>query len=52
MLDYSSITIRNYNNIRNTEHTGKFFTAKRSQFITSALEQTDYFVDKRMDKQY
>jgi len=52
MLDYSSVTIRNYNNIRNTEHTGKFFTAKRSQFITSALEQTDFFIDKRMEKQY
>ena len=52
MLDYSSITIRNYNNIRNTEHTGKFFTAKRSQFITSALDQTAFFIDKKMDKQY
>lgn len=47
MLDYSAVTIRNYNNIRNQNHSGKFFTAKRSQFITEDLMQASYIQTKK-----
>ena len=47
VLDYSSVNVRNYNNIRNQNHSGKFFTAKRSQFITEDLMQASYIQTKK-----